>query len=306
MGPLIMDVVGKELQPLERDLLQHPQVSGVILFARNYESRQQVKDLIQQIRQAKTNLLILVDQEGGRVQRFRDEFTRLPPLAEFGKVYQQNPEHALQLAEQSAYTMASELKAVGVDMSFSPVLDVDQGVSLVIGDRSFASDPKLVTVLAAAYIKGMHSAGMPATGKHFPGHGAVAADSHKELPVDKRSFADIWQCDLLPYRELTNQLDAVMVAHVVYPKINKKPASFSRYWLHDVLRQQIQFKGIIFSDDLSMLGAAVAGNVVKRMKAALKAGCDRVLLCNDQPALIKCLDKIIDHKKGTPSTVNLE
>lgn len=290
MGPLIIDVVGKELQPLERDLLRHPQVSGVILFTRNYESRPQLKNLIQQIREAKTNLLIVVDQEGGRVQRFRDEFTRLPPLLEFGTAYQQNPEHALQLAEQSAFLMASELKAADVDMSFAPVLDVDQGLSLVIGDRSFSSDPKAVTALAAAYIKGMNRAGMAATGKHFPGHGAVAADSHKELPVDKRSFAEIWECDLLPYRELNNQLNAVMVAHVVYPKVNKKPASFSSYWLQDVLRKQIQFKGIIFSDDLSMLGAAVAGNCVKRVRAALAAGCDRVLLCNDQPALVKVLE----------------
>ena len=289
MGPLVIDIMGKTLQPIERDLLQHPKVSGVILFTRNYESRQQLKDLIREIRQTKINLFIAVDQEGGRVQRFRDEFTRLPPIAEFGNIYQNNSTHALELAEQSAYTMASELKDVGVDMSFAPVLDVNQGVSLVIGDRSFSSDPKIVTALAVAYIKGMHQANMPVTGKHFPGHGAVIADSHKELPVDNRSFTEIWECDLLPYRELNGLLDAVMVAHIVYPKINKKVASFSRYWLSDVLRKQIQFNGLVFSDDLSMLGAAVAGNYSKRVKAALAAGCDRVLLCNNQAAVIEVL-----------------
>ena len=289
MGPLVIDIVGKTLQPIERDLLEHPKVSGVILFTRNYESRQQLKDLIREIRQAKTDLFIAVDQEGGRVQRFRDEFTRLPPIAEFGNIYQKNPTHALELAEQSAYTMASELKDVDIDMSFAPVLDVNQGVSLVIGDRSFSSDPKIVTALAVAYIKGMHQANMPVTGKHFPGHGAVIADSHKELPVDNRSFAEIWECDLLPYRELNGLLDAVMVAHIVYPKINKKAASFSSYWLSDVLRKQMQFKGLVFSDDLSMLGAAVAGNYKKRVKAALAAGCDRVLLCNNQAAVIEVL-----------------
>lgn len=289
MGPLVIDIVGKTLQPIERDLLEHPKVSGVILFTRNYESRQQLKDLIREIRQAKTDLFIAVDQEGGRVQRFRDEFTRLPPIAEFGNIYQKNPTHALELAEQSAYTMASELKDIDIDMSFAPVLDVNQGVSLVIGDRSFSSDPKIVTALAVAYIKGMHQANMPVTGKHFPGHGAVIADSHKELPVDNRSFAEIWECDLLPYRELNGLLDAVMVAHIVYPKINKKAASFSSYWLSDVLRKQMQFKGLVFSDDLSMLGAAVAGNYKKRVKAALAAGCDRVLLCNNQAAVIEVL-----------------
>jgi beta-N-acetylhexosaminidase len=288
----MLDLEGKELTQIEREILQHPSVGGIILFARNFDSPNQIKYLIKEIRHVRQTLLIAVDQEGGRVQRFQEGFTRLPPMAEFGKLYKKNPEHAKKLTENCAQTMAKELLAIGINFSFAPVLDVDQGISQIIGDRSFSDDPELVCDLAESFINGMRLAGMLATGKHFPGHGGVAADSHTELPVDKRELASLWKIDLLPYQRLKNKLTGIMTAHIIYSKMDQKPASFSQFWLQEILRKQLQFEGVIFSDDLNMAGANYAGDFFERAQLALTAGCDMVLICNNRRGAIQILDKL--------------
>lgn len=294
LGPLMIDIAGLELDKQDRELLRHPLIGGVILFARNYESVAQVNGLIEQIHSLRaTPLLVAVDQEGGRVQRFREGFTRLPPVADLGEYYNKNARHACELARQTGWLNAAELRSVGVDLSFSPVLDLDYGVSGVIGDRAFHRDPEAVAELAHAYMRGMEMAGMAAVGKHFPGHGAIEADSHEVISVDNRRYADIRADDMLPFERMIHYgLPAVMIAHVVYPACDAKPAGFSRYWLQDILRGELEFKGAIFSDDLSMKGAAVAGNAVDRARAALAAGCDMVLVCNDRPAAIQVLNEL--------------
>jgi len=295
IGSLMLDLIGVELSAEERELLQHPMTGGVILFTRNYEDKQQLTELVQQMRAVSQQpLLIAVDHEGGRVQRFRPEFSRLPPLGEFGAIYQEQPEKALQLAEKAAWLMAIELRELAIDFSFAPVLDLDYGVSEVIGDRSFGRDPSRVVSLASAYIKGMKAAGMAATGKHFPGHGAVVADSHLAIPEDKRSEAEIWQDDIQPFIQLhqQGQLDAIMPAHVIYSQLDQQPAGFSAYWLQTILRQKIGFEGVIFSDDLSMEGASFAGGYTERAEAALAAGCDMILACNHRAGAIEILDQV--------------
>ena len=277
------DVGGLELSPEDVQRLQHPLIGGVILFARNFTSPAQLKELtasIHVLREPK--LPIAVDHEGGRVQRFREGFTQIPPMRFLGQRWDDSPQAATQLAENIGYVMAAELITYGVDFSFAPVLDVDWGESGVIGDRAFHKDPAVIAKLGHALITGMAQAGMGAVGKHFPGHGFVRADSHHEIPMDDRSFAEIDQADLIPFRSLaTNGLSAVMPAHVIYSKVDAKPAGFSSTWLKDILRTQLGFDGLIFSDDLSMEGASTAGSVTQRAHAALDAGCDMVLLCND-------------------------
>jgi beta-N-acetylhexosaminidase len=228
-----------------------------------------------------TPLLIAVDHEGGRVQRFRDGFTRIPPMRELGKIWDRHPQRARHLAQQAGFVMASELRGCGVDFSFAPVLDVDYGQSGVIGDRAFHSDPQAIAELAHHLLLGLKQAGMHTVGKHFPGHGFVAADSHLAIPVDEREFVDIELCDMVPFRQMIGfGLTAVMPAHVIYPKVDARPAGFSPVWLKEILRGQLGFEGCIFSDDLSMEGATVAGNIVQRASAALNAGCDMVVVCN--------------------------
>jgi len=284
LGPLMVDVAGLELDNEDRELLRHPAVGGVILFARNHASASQVAALVDAIHALRDpHLLVAVDQEGGRVQRFKTDFTHLPPLACLGAIHDTDRERARHLARVSGWLMAAELRAFGVDISFAPVLDLDFGVSTIIGNRALHKRPEVVAELAQAYQAGMHEAGMEATGKHFPGHGAVAADSHVDLPIDERSYADMAQWDMVPFRRMIDaNLAAIMMAHVVYPRLDDKPASFSRYWIMDVLRGQLGFNGLVFSDDLSMAGAACIGDHVDRSQAALEAGCDMVLVCNDR------------------------
>lgn len=282
LGPLMVDIDGYELTAADRELLRHPSVGGIILFARNYASTEQVSALIDTIHRLRDpHLLVAVDQEGGRVQRFRDGFTRLPPVACLGRIYEQDKVRARHLAEVSGWLMASELRAVGVDISFAPVLDLDHGVSTVIGNRALHRRPEIVAALAQAYQRGMQSAGMAATGKHFPGHGAVVADSHHDLPVDTRSYADIAQWDLVPFERMIHAgLAAVMMAHVIYSAVDANAAGFSPFWIREVLRKRLEFQGVVFSDDLSMAAAACAGGYQERACIALEAGCDMVLVCN--------------------------
>ena len=297
MGPVMLDLKGLELQPEERELLQHPAVGGVILFSRNYESVEQVGELAARVHAVRQPpLMIAVDQEGGRVQRFRDGFFRLPPIGRFGDLYAQDPRRALHLAREAGWLMASEVLAVNVDLSFAPVLDLNMGVSEVIGDRSFHRDPEVVSELALAYQHGMHEAGMASVGKHFPGHGGVAADSHHSLPEDPRRYVDLELDDLVPFQRLArNGLNAVMVAHVLYPLIDSQPAGFSEVWLQQVLRRTLGFQGAVFSDDLSMGGAEWAGDYPQRARAALAAGCDMVLVCNQPERAIEVVEALGDY-----------
>ena len=287
----MLGLEGATLSAEERELLRHPQVGGVILFARNYQSPEQVRalaDAIHALRQPR--LLIAVDHEGGRVQRFREGFTRLPAVRRLGELFDQHPQRARQLARITGWLMAAELRAVGVDFSFAPVLDLDHGVSGIIGDRAFHHDPEVVADLAHAYRSGMQKAGMEAVGKHFPGHGGIAADSHLELPVDPRSYDQLAGADLLAFERMIHYgLAALMPAHVLYPQVDDQPAGFSARWLKDILRQRLEFQGAIFSDDLDMAGAGLAGTPPERARAALAAGCDMVLACNDRAAAVAIL-----------------
>jgi len=282
LGPVMLDVLGTRLTAEDEARLRHPLVGGVILFARNYESPGQLTELTAAIHALRTPpLLIAVDHEGGRVQRFREGFTRIPAMRELGKIWDVHPQRARHLAQQVGYVLAAELRACGVDFSFTPVLDVDYGQSSVIGDRAFHSEPQAIAELAHSLLLGLRQGGMHTVGKHFPGHGYVQADSHLEIPVDERSYTDIELCDLIPFRQMVNYgLNAVMPAHVIYPKVDKLPAGFSSIWLKNILRGELGFDGCIFSDDLSMEGATVAGGIVQRAEAALNAGCDMVLVCN--------------------------
>jgi len=282
LGPVMLDVLGTQLTAEDEARLRHPLVGGVILFARNYQSPGQLAELTSAIHALRAPpLLIAVDHEGGRVQRFRSEFTRIPPMRELGKIWDAHPQRARHLAQQAGYVLAAELRACGVDFSFTPVLDVDYGQSSVIGDRAFHGDTQAIAELAHSLLLGLRQGGMPTVGKHFPGHGYVQADSHLDIPVDEREFVDIEMCDLIPFRQMVDYgLTAVMPAHVIYPKVDSRPAGFSPVWLKGILRGQLGFEGCIFSDDLSMAGATVAGNIVQRAEAALSAGCDMVLVCN--------------------------
>lgn len=286
IGPIMLDVAGLTLAPEEKDKLTHPNTGAVILFSRNYQNPEQVTELINSIRAARNgHILIAVDQEGGRVQRFQQGFTRLPPASS----YATKPE----LAEQAGWLMASELLAVGVDFSFAPVLDIDCGVSEIIGNRSFSTDPMLATRLSSLFRKGMNAAGMAATGKHFPGHGAVALDSHLTLPVDERDLDCIRAKDLLPFKQLIEEgLEGIMPAHVVYPKIDPNPAGFSPFWIQQILRKELNFNGTVFSDDLSMEGAASVGDFPERARLAQLAGCDMILVCNNPAAAEQVLESL--------------
>lgn len=299
LGLVMLDVEGRQLDEADRRRLCHPLTGGVILFSRNYESPRQLDELTSEIHGLRRPpLLIAVDHEGGRVQRFREGFTRLPPMRALGAIWDVHPQRARHLARDAGYVLAAELRAHGIDLSFTPVLDLDFGNSAVIGNRAFHSKPQAVIELAGALIEGLTLAGMAACGKHFPGHGFVGADSHTDVPVDTRSLAEIEAADLLPFRELVaHGLSAVMPAHVIYPEVDDRPAGFSTIWLSQILRTQMEFQGVIFSDDLSMEGARVAGDIVARADAALDAGCDMVLVCNRPDAADELLSRL---QRGIP------
>ncbi|HVV68365.1 MAG TPA: beta-N-acetylhexosaminidase [Gammaproteobacteria bacterium] len=282
IGSVMIDLEGTHLTPKEQEYLTNPQVGGVIFFTRNYENRVQLQRLIESIRALRDPILIAVDQEGGQVQRFRKDFTLLPALAELGDVYQQNPQQALSQAEYFGHLMALELLELGLDMSLAPVLDLNRNISAMIGRRSFHNTVAGVVALAKAYIQGMHTAGMVATGKHFPGHGGVVADSHLTMPVDTRDFSALYQEDMQPFIQLKDLLWGIMPAHVHYSAIDENPAGFSPFWLQKILRNQLGFDGVIISDDLTMGGAKEAGgSYLNRARKALAAGCDMVIVCNN-------------------------
>jgi beta-N-acetylhexosaminidase len=293
LGPLMLDVEGHALSARERERLCNPLVGGVILFSRNYTGLEQLRALVAEIRALQTPpLLIAVDQEGGRIQRFREDFYALPSLRWLGHQYDLDPAHGRRLAWQCGWLMAAEVLDSGVDFSFSPVVDLDFGLSEVIGDRSFHRDPEIVATLAVAWLQGMHKAGMIGVAKHFPGHGHVVADSHLELPVDHRTLAELYD-DLLPYeRLLSHGLNAVMVAHVRYPRVDAEVASLSPYWLGTALRRDLGMRGAIFTDDLSMRALASEGEIPERARRALTAGADMALVCNDPAGAEATLDAL--------------
>ena len=302
LGPLMVDVAGTSLDAEEREMLRHPLVGSVILFTRNYSDPEQLAALVAEIHSLRTPALIVgVDHEGGRVQRFRSGFSVLPSARRIGHEYDADPKAGLALARELGWLMAAELRGVGVDLSFAPCVDLDYGVSEVIGDRAFHSRPAAVGELAVAYMHGMRDAGMIATAKHFPGHGAVVADSHHAVPVDRRALEDL-EPDLAPYRLLiANGIAGIMVAHVVFPEVDPLPASVSRRWVRGVLRDELRFQGVVFTDDLSMQGAAAAGDVVTRAQLALEAGCDVLPVCNQRASVIALLDGLKEQPEPASS-----
>jgi beta-N-acetylhexosaminidase len=294
LGPVMLDAADLRLTAEEKELLRHPTAGGVVLFARNFQSPKQLLALTTEIRALRRpELLIAVDHEGGRVQRFQEGFTRIPAMRLLGERWEIDAAQARTLAEATGYVVAVELRSHGVDFSFAPVLDVDFGSSSVIGDRAFSDEPAAIAALAGAFVAGLTAGGAASVGKHFPGHGYVRADSHFDVPIDERELGEIEAADLLPYCELIKQgLCGIMPAHVIYPRVDRRPAGFSPVWLKDVLRSRLGFGGMIFSDDLSMEGASVAGGVVQRAEAALAAGCDMLLVCNAPQAAAEVLDKL--------------
>ena len=295
LGPMMVDVDGFELTKDDHELLLNPLVGGVILFTRNFNSKEQVYNLIQTIKELRTpSLLVAIDHEGGRVQRFKDPFTTIPALRLLGEQYDKNSETALEDAQTFGWLTAIELLSFEIDFSFTPVLDVDYGMSGIIGDRAFHHSPNVIAKLAAAYIEGMHQAGMAATGKHFPGHGGVTADSHTDMPVDNRDLDYLLENDIIPFRELIpKSLDGIMPAHVVYENIDNNPAGFSSFWLKEILRDKLKFEGVIFSDDLDMKAAScLSDDYAERATAALNAGCDMALVCNNRNAATQVLDRL--------------
>ena len=297
LGPVMLDIEGVSLSPADRDLLREPAVGGVILFTRNYESVGQLSDLVADIRALRSPpLLIAVDHEGGRVQRFREGFTVMPPMRHIGREFDRDRDAGLQAAREAGWLIASELRAVGIDLSFAPCVDLDWGVSEIIGNRAFHRRPDAVAELASAFARGLRSAGMAAVAKHFPGHGAVLADSPLKLPVDRRDYGLILD-DMRPYERLvsTSVIAGVMLAHIVYAQVDAQPAGFSDYWIQRELRQRLGFGGAVFCDDLSMKATEEFGSMATRARLALNAGCDMILVCNDRDAAHQAVDALNDY-----------
>lgn len=301
-GPLMLDLEGTSLSTDERQLLRQSAVGGVIFFARNIASRAQIMALSAEIKGIRPELLLAVDQEGGRVQRLRDGYTRIPSMQVLGDVFAKDGSRGADLLRNAGWLLAVEVIASGIDFSFAPVLDLDHSHCEVIADRSFSLDPDIASTAAALFIEGLRDAGMAATGKHFPGHGGVVADSHLEIPFDQRTLADIRGKDLKPFAQLSAQLQGVMPAHIVFPAVDDRAVGFSTYWLQTILRGELGFDGVIFSDDLSMKGADQLGNYSAKAQAALDAGCDMVLVCNNRQGALEVLnflDGKADHYKST-------
>jgi len=297
LGPVMLDIDGLALSPADRDLLKEPAVGGVILFSRNYESAEQIADLVSDIRALRSpTLLIAVDHEGGRVQRFRQGFTAVPPMRRIGREYDSDAESGLRAARQAGWVIGSELRAAGIDLCFAPCLDLDWGVSEIIGNRAFHAKPEVVAELASAFSRGLRSAGMAAVGKHFPGHGAVLADSHLKLPIDRRDYGIVLD-DMRPYERLIGNgvLTGVMLAHIIYEKIDAQPAGFSEYWIQRELRSRLGFGGAVFCDDLSMQATRDYGNMGERSRLALRAGCDMVLVCNNRDAAHQAVEALNEY-----------
>jgi len=292
LGPFIVDIAGLEVDAEDREILRHPLVGGLILFSRNYADTEQLAALMDELRRLRPEMLVCVDHEGGRVQRFRDGFSPIPPMACFAEIHADDPARAIGSARQAGWLLAAELRSFDIDLAFAPVLDLNYGVSSIIGDRAFGADAGVVGELAGALMGGMRSAGMAATGKHFPGHGAIAADSHLELPVDDRPLEEIMRHDVMPFRALMEYgLDSIMPAHIVYSQVDDLPAGFSPKWVNGILRGELGFDGAVFSDDLSMAGAACVGGYCERSEAALEAGCDLLLVCNNRDGAVELLDR---------------
>ena len=302
LGPVMCDLQGFSLTEQDRKRLTEIQVGGVILFARNYESPEQIKTLIEEIHQLRSpRLIVAVDHEGGRVQRFREGFQKIPPMRIFGELFEHDQAVAIEKTETIGWMVASELLHYGVDLSFAPVLDIGDPVSDVIGDRAFHKDPMIITRLANAWIRGMQKAGMEAVGKHFPGHGSVKGDSHHMMPYDDRHFDDIAVLDLVPFAHvMQTHLGAVMMAHVIYEQVDSLAAGFSPFWIKQKLRQDLRFEGVVFSDDLSMAGAESAGDYAQRAKVSLEAGCDMLIVCNNEEGA----DEVIDSLDGYNNPVS--
>ena len=297
LGPVMLDIEGLAMSPADRDLLREPAVGGVILFTRNFESAEQIADLVTDIRALRSPpLLIAVDHEGGRVQRFREGFTLMPPMRHIGREYDRDPGSGLTIAREAGWLIASELRAAGIDLCFAPCVDLDWGVSEIIGNRSFHRKPDAVSQLAEAFARGLRSAGMAAVAKHFPGHGAVVADSHQRLPVDRREYGLILD-DMRPYERLMNTgvVAGVMLAHIVYPEIDSTPAGFSEYWIQRELRSRLGFGGAAFCDDLTMKATASYGSMAERARLSLQSGCDMILVCNDRDAAHQAVDALNDY-----------
>lgn len=306
IGPLMADVAGLELTAEDHEVLRHPLVGGVILFTRNYHNNEQLRALTTELHKLKKSkaprLLVAVDHEGGRVQRFRDGFSRIPAMRLLGQLYKEDATKALQWARAQAQILGNELAAHGIDLCFAPVLDLDHGVSEIIGDRAFADDARTVIAMAKSFCSGLASAGMAATGKHFPGHGAVVADSHHELPVDNRSMKALEAADLKPFAALIKSgIASLMMAHIRYTAFDKTPASLSKKWIAGYLRKKLGYKGAVFCDDLSMGGAAAMGSYTERARLALEAGCDMLPVCNNRPAVFELLK---DLKKLNPAVTS--
>jgi beta-N-acetylhexosaminidase len=296
LGPVMVDIEGPELTAEERERLAHPKVGGVILFSRNYDSPIQMERLVKELHGIRRpRLIVAVDQEGGRVQRFKRGLTTLPPMRRLGEIYDENPSRAKRLADLCGWLLATELRAMDVDISFAPVLDLDHGVSEVIGDRAFHSDPETIAVLAHYFANGMKSGGMGSVGKHFPGHGGVEEDSHHELPKDMRTLEELEAGDLIPFKKMIYyDIPGIMTSHVLFPKIDAKPVTYSSIWLKEILRKKLGFQGVIFSDDLTMEAAQGGGTMAQRADLALDAGCDMVLVCNNP----KAADEVLQGTRG--------
>lgn len=302
LGPVMCDIQGLSLTDQDRQRLTHQQVGGVILFTRNYESPEQIKALIDDIHQLRTpRLIVAVDHEGGRVQRFREGFQSIPPMRVFGELFEHDEAGAIEKTETIGWLVAAELLHYGVDLSFAPVLDIGDPVSEVIGDRAFHKDPMIITRLANAWIRGMQKAGMEAVGKHFPGHGSVKGDSHHMMPFDDRHFDDIATLDLIPFASvMKTHLSGIMMAHVIYEQVDSVAAGFSPFWIQQKLRRDLGFEGVVFSDDLSMAGAESAGSYADRAKLSLEAGCDMLIVCNNEAGA----DEVINSLEGYNNPVS--